>query len=415
MDSQYDTSPLLGALPHDPQRLSRTMVYGVLTALALIVIVGLFLGVRRMTAPPTPAIVQPNDTPALTAPTPPLEPYIKVPTTFANLDRRPPAPPEPTQPPPLPPVEPLLPPWTPPVAAARPADVPQTPPKTEAKVPAVKKKEEKQRRSVFSQQFAFGKPPLQEQPQSPAAAGPAPRPEAFKSQDEYVDALTDWKTQHAVQQTIAQRDAKDGSVIREAVWEKPSDGSKIWYRSQALVGQLAEAVVSSIGGQVVIRVTRDLEDKRLRGVVLVPQHSLIVAKQAAKPDFGHDRLALGVEQIELPDDSILVPKAQAYDQFGGAGVGGKVQNHYGRILFGATLSALLSVGTRIPTGNTTGFVPTIGQDVTQSISQDIAQTGRQVIQRELDRSPTITLPAGTPVRIHPNENISFTRGPKIIR
>jgi type IV secretion system protein TrbI len=166
---------------------------------------------------------------------------------------------------------------------------------------------------------------------------------------------------------------------------------------------------------VVVRVTRPLEDKQLQGVPLIPQHSLIVAKQAGKPEFGAARLGLEVEQIELPDGSILLAKSQVADQYGGAGVAGKVSNHYGRILFGATLSALLSVGVRLPTGNTEGFVPTIGQDVTRSLGQDIAQTGRQIIQRELDRSPTITLPAGTPVRMHPNENIHFVRGPKIVR
>ena len=103
------------------------------------------------------------------------------------------------------------------------------------------------------------------------------------------------------------------------------------------------------------------------------------------------------------------------DQFGAIGVPGDVNNHYGRILFGATMTALLSVGARLPAGNTEGFFPTMGQQLSANAAQSVAQSGAEILRRTLPTNPTITLEAGTPVTIRPGENISLLSGPKVVR
>jgi type IV secretory pathway VirB10-like protein len=206
-----------------------------------------------------------------------------------------------------------------------------------------------------------------------------------------------------------------GSLITEAQWEKPAEVTKTWYRSQGVQGITETEVVSDIGGPVVIRVSRALEDKFLNGNVLIPQHSLIIATQAGNPQFGAARLAVNLEQVELPDGAVLSLKAKVGDAAGAQGLSGSVNNHWGRVLTGAGLSALLSIGTRVPTGNQEGFAPSIAQDASRDVSGSVARTGNQIVQRELTIAPTITIPAGTVVTIHPDENINLAHAPKVVR
>jgi hypothetical protein len=206
-----------------------------------------------------------------------------------------------------------------------------------------------------------------------------------------------------------------GSHIKQAQWEKPAEVTKVWYMSQSVEGLTATDIVSDIGGPVVIRVTRDLQDKFLQGHTLIPQHSLIIAEQAGQPQFGASRLAVTLKQVELPDGAVLPLKSKVADATGAQGVTGSTDYHWGRVLAGAGLSALLSIGTRVPTGNQEGFAPSIGQETTRQLGGDVARTGNKLVERELNVAPTITIPMGTRVTIRPEENLSLRQNPKIIK
>src|SRR2546426_1763679 len=106
-DHDTDDGPLLlQPLVPTTDGLNRTVVLGAVGLL----LVGVFgaayyaLQQRNTTAqpPPHPA----TETTSMAGVNPPLESFIKVPTTFAGLDRRPPATPEPP-PPPVAPIPPM--------------------------------------------------------------------------------------------------------------------------------------------------------------------------------------------------------------------------------------------------------------------------------------------------------------------
>jgi hypothetical protein len=169
---------------------------------------------------------------------------------------------------------------------------------------------------------------------------------------------------------------KQGSLIKDAKLERPAEVTKTWYRSQGLAGITTTEIVSDLGGQVVIRVTRPLEDKFLQGHILIPQHALIIAKQEGEPKFGASRLGVTLEQIEYPDGAILGLQAKASDSRGAQGLPGDVNNHWGRVFLGADLTALLSIGTRLPAGNQgQDFAPTLAQETSQQAASGIARAG----------------------------------------
>jgi type IV secretion system protein VirB10 len=351
---------------------------------------------RRSTALVTPARPV-AEAPSMAGTTPPLEHYIKIPTSFAGLDRRPLPDPQPPEPPPAPPIPPLFPVQAqiPPLPPVAPPPVPpastqpprQAPPVQPVQAPPPKA-QAKPRRYMFVPTPQVGKSPF------PTPAGEKPDGEALAS---------------------GGPPGQKGTLIKEAQWEQPAEVTKTWYMSQGVTGLTTTAIVSDIGGPVVIRVSRDLQDKFLNGHTLIPQHALIIAEQAGQPQFGASRLAVTLKQIELPDGSVLSLKTNVGDATGAAGLRGSTNYHWGRVLAGAGLSALLSIGTRIPTGNQEGFAPTIGQETSQQVGSSVARTGNQIVQRELNVSPTITIPASTLVTIHPAENITFTRAPKVVR
>jgi type IV secretory pathway VirB10-like protein len=207
---------------------------------------------------------------------------------------------------------------------------------------------------------------------------------------------------------------RKSSLIKDADWEIPEDPTLIWYLSQGLSGITTTEIVSDIPGRVVIRVTRDMLDKFLSGHVLIPQHSLVIAEQASATS-DTNRLSVILKQIEFPDGTILPLTSKVADQYGATGLTGKADYHIGRVLVAAGLSALLSIGTRVPTGNTEGFVPTVGQQTTQQLGADIARTGADIVKREVSRPVTITIPANVPLLIYPSENVSFAKPAKVIR
>ena len=95
------------------------------------------------------------------------------------------------------------------------------------------------------------------------------------------------------------------------------------------------------------------------------------------------------------------------DQLGSVGLGGQVDTHFAEI-FG--MSALLSI---IGAGASTSGVQSNDQQNSesyyrQSVQQAAAQTAQQVLQPYVNSPPTVTVPAGSKVRIYVNRDLDFS-------
>jgi len=65
------------------------------------------------------------------------------------------------------------------------------------------------------------------------------------------------------------------------------------------------------------------------------------------------------------------------------------------------LSSVLTIGTRLPAGDVAPgrFFPTLGQEGAQDVGQGIGRAGQQVVQRQLQIQPTITIRPGFAITI----------------
>ena len=198
------------------------------------------------------------------------------------------------------------------------------------------------------------------------------------------------------------------SLFPQAVWGTPADPTRVLYRSQVINGLLQHDINSDQPGLIRILVTEAVQDRFGQGRTLLPQYSILLGSQDGTVKFGQSRLGITIDSAELPDGTVVAfNKAKGADATGATGVSGSVNNHWGRVLAGAGLSALLSIGTRVPAGNQEGFAPTIAQEASRDVSGNIARTGNQIVQRELNVAPTVVIPAATPVTIQLMKNISF--------
>ncbi|SAL00287.1 conjugation TrbI family protein [Caballeronia arationis] len=180
---------------------------------------------------------------------------------------------------------------------------------------------------------------------------------------------------------------------------------------KVLQGKTIEAVlepraISDLPGMVCATVQRDVYGAQGRNV-LVPWGSRVCGMYNADVRKGQDRLFVVWNMLRRPDGVQVAIDSAGADQLGTAGMGGIVNTHFAEI-FG--MSALLSI---IGAGASNAGVSSSDQYNSaayyrQSVQQAAAQTSQQVLAPYINIPPTITVPAGSRVRIYVNQDLDFT-------
>jgi type IV secretion system protein VirB10 len=183
--------------------------------------------------------------------------------------------------------------------------------------------------------------------------------------------------------------------------------------SQVLTGQTMGEITSDIPGVIRILVTKDTVDKFGQGVVVVPAQTIVIAQQTGRPEYGDARLPIEVHQLEFPTGEVAVLQGTAGDASGNQGLTGTVNNHWGQLIGAAGLSAVLSLGARLPLGDTSSYHSTLPQQLADQFGNAINRAGQGMVQRGLQVKPTITIPAGVPATVQLSQNISFQTKPVV--
>jgi type IV secretion system protein VirB10 len=145
--------------------------------------------------------------------------------------------------------------------------------------------------------------------------------------------------------------------------------------------------------KVTLSPSRDIPFNKLvltQGAKLIGQYDSSVA-------FGQSRVLLVWTRIIMPDgSSIALERQPGADAQGYAGLEDEVDNHWGMLLKAAVLSTILSVGAEAGTSNSEN---NLAQAIREGASNSISQTGQQIVQRQLNIQPTLTIRPGFPVRV----------------
>jgi type IV secretion system protein VirB10 len=177
---------------------------------------------------------------------------------------------------------------------------------------------------------------------------------------------------------------------------KPPAGTHVLQAGSIIPAALITGIRSDLPGQVTAQVTEPVYDSVTGRILLIPQGSRLIGDYNADVSFGQRRVQLAWNRLILPDGrSIVLERQPGGDPSGFAGLQDGVDFHWGGVLRAALVSTLLGVGGELGAGDDSNLARALRRG-----SQDsIGRAGEQVVSRELDVRPTLTIRPGFPVRV----------------
>ncbi|MEK4035422.1 TrbI/VirB10 family protein [Methylocystis sp. IM3] len=165
----------------------------------------------------------------------------------------------------------------------------------------------------------------------------------------------------------------------------------------AIPAALLTGIRSDLPGQITAQITENVYDSPTGRFLLIPQGSKLVGVYDSQIAFGQSRVLLVWNRLILPDGrSIVLERQPGADVAGYSGLEDGVDHHWLRLAGAAALSTILGVGTQI---GTTGTENALIQALRRGGAQSLNQTGQQIVGRNLNIQPTLTIRPGFPVRV----------------
>lgn len=163
-----------------------------------------------------------------------------------------------------------------------------------------------------------------------------------------------------------------------------------------IAAALITGIHSDLPGQITAQVTENIYDSPTGRILLVPQGTRVIGQYNNSVQFGQSRVLLVWNRLIFPNGrSIVLERQPGADVEGYAGLQDGVDYHWWDLAKAAGLSTLLSVGTELATNDDDRLIQAIrngGQDT-------INDAGQQIIRRQLNVAPTLTIRPGFPVRV----------------
>jgi len=166
---------------------------------------------------------------------------------------------------------------------------------------------------------------------------------------------------------------------------------------------LITGIRSDLPGQVTAQVTENVYDSPTGKYLLIPQGSKLIGTYDSQISFGQDRVLLVWTRLIMPSGhSIILERQSGADTQGFAGLEDQVDYHWLRLFAAAALSTVLGVGSELGATNNDNAIV---QALREGSSNSLNQTGQQVVRRNLNIQPTITIRPGFPVRVIVNRDL----------
>jgi type IV secretion system protein TrbI len=179
-------------------------------------------------------------------------------------------------------------------------------------------------------------------------------------------------------------------------------------RKTLFVGVFAfiTGVRSDLPGQIAAQVTETVYDSPTGRVRLVPQGSRLIGIYDSQVAFGQSRVLLVWTRLITPNGrSIVLERQQGADAGGYSGLEDEVDNHWAELFKAALLSTILGIGAELGSGADTGSNTDIIQALRLSAANSLNQSGQQVVRRNLDIQPTLTIRPGFRVNVMVNRDL----------
>lgn len=167
-------------------------------------------------------------------------------------------------------------------------------------------------------------------------------------------------------------------------------------------GVLLTGINSDLPGQITAQVRENVYDTVTGRYLLIPQGARLIGEYDSKISYGQERVLVVWTRIILPNgNSIGLEGMPGVDLSGYAGVGGGVNNHYGKLVAGVVLGSVIGAGAQVAVGGqgAANVPPSFPQLFVSGAAGNINQAGQQITQKNLNLQPTIEIAPGQKINI----------------
>jgi len=169
---------------------------------------------------------------------------------------------------------------------------------------------------------------------------------------------------------------------------------------------LITGIRSDLPGQITAQVTENVYDSPTGRFLLIPQGARLIGVYDSHVAFGQSRVLLVWTRLIMPNGrSTVLERQPGADTSGYSGLEDGVDNHWGALFRAALLSTLLGVGSELGSSSGSGTNGDVIQALRRGSSESLNQTGQQVVRRNLNIQPTLTIRPGFPVRVIVNRDL----------
>ena len=166
---------------------------------------------------------------------------------------------------------------------------------------------------------------------------------------------------------------------------------------------LVTGLNSDLPGQVIAQVTENVFDTPTGRHLLIPQGSRLIGRYDSVVAFGQSRALVAWSRVIMPDGtSMTLENLPGADLAGFAGLRDRVDNHTLQIFQAAILSSILSVASEIGRDTNDSNILEALRDGGQ---RTINEAGQQIVQRQLNVQPTISVRPGHRLRVLVNKDL----------
>jgi type IV secretory pathway VirB10-like protein len=183
----------------------------------------------------------------------------------------------------------------------------------------------------------------------------------------------------------------------------PAASPYIIQAGSVIPAALITGIESDLPGQITAQVTENVYDSPNGQYLLIPQGARLIGEYNSEVAYAQTRIQLIWTRLIMPDGkSVVLDNQPGADTQGYSGLQDGVNNHWGALFEAALLSTFLSVGAEAGTSNQEN---NLIQAIRSGASDSINQAGQQVVERELNIQPTLTIRPGFPVLVIVNRDL----------
>jgi len=172
---------------------------------------------------------------------------------------------------------------------------------------------------------------------------------------------------------------------------------------------LEQGLNSDLPGEVKALVTQNVYDTATGMYLLIPQGSRLVGRYDAHISYGQDGVQVAWSRIIYPDaSSVDLDGMAGLDAHGNAGLRSDVDHHYRALIGGMALTSMFNAAFAITQArNQNVLVINPASAAEAAVGAEVSETGSQLARRNLNRQPTIKVPAGYKFTVRVNRDILF--------